>query len=192
MPVLRSLVPPIVVWLLLFGTFAWLFLDDLLALGWGTDVAVYVAVIGGMSVVLVVGMTAFLVFAFGVSLVLSVEWLDDRLASDVSLLAVGNAFWAFLAQAGACIVLLLVMPPPALSMNYDAWWQLDEELASLEALEYAGFLQFGAVALFLGLVVWRLRRELGVLRASAAVGAAASAVTFVLALFSWVAPEGAM
>ena len=87
---------------------------------------------------------------------------------------------------------MLVLPPPALSLNYDAWWQLDEELANLEALEIAGVLQAGAVLMFLGLVVWRLRGSVGLARAGVAVGAAASVVTFVLALFNRVAPGGSM
>ena len=87
---------------------------------------------------------------------------------------------------------MLVLPPPALSLNYDAWWQLDEELANLEALEIAGVLQAGAVLMFLGLVVWRLRGSVGLARAGVAVGAAASVVTFVLALFNRVAPGDSM
>ena len=108
-------------------------------------------------------MTAFLVFAFAVSLILIliVEWLDDRVPPDVSLVAVATGFWAFACQSAASIVLVLVLPPPALSLNYDAWWQLDEELANLEALEIAGVLQAGAVVMFLGLVVWRLRGSVG-------------------------------
>ena len=70
--------------------------------------------------------------------------------------------------------------------------QLDEELANLEALEIAGVLQGGAVVMFLGLVVWRLRGSVGLARAGVAVGAAASVVTFVLALFNRVAPGGSI
>ena len=186
---LAAFLPPVMTWLGLFTLFAWLLVDTLLALGEGTPLATYVWIMGGFSTLLVVGMTALLVFAFGVSLVLSVEWLDDGLDAAIALVAIGRGFWAFAAQAALCVGLLLVMPPPALSMNYEDWWQLDEELASLEAVEWAGMFQYGAMAAFLALVVWQLRPTLGAVRSVVAVATAASAVAFVLGLFNWVAPE---
>ena len=90
---LMAMWPPVVIWLVLFAAFAWMLLDRLLALDPGTEVAIYVGVIGGLTVVLAVGVTAFLVFAFAVSLILIVEWLDDRVPPDVSLVAVATGRW---------------------------------------------------------------------------------------------------
>ena len=125
------------------------------------------------TAVLIVGLAGL----FGVGCGLMLWWLEDVLSVRKIARSISISLWPFVAYIWLGVVLLLVEPPAAMTLE-DIVKPLDAEAKAADglALEWLARLRYMVTGSFLALVVWLLSRRVKLFNAILAVACGAALV----------------